>query len=294
MRDLARPPRAVPLLVRSRVLLGGTLNQFGWLWLGFSMFFFWIFGLNADVTSWWHFRGAVETVPGVITASVDTGFSSGGTEHSRGTPVYANHYTFRTADETEWRGVSYATGRRGSPGAVVRIEYPAGKPQISRIVGMRSAAVQGWVLPLVLLFPLIGVGLLAPGTRRGLKGIRLLKQGVRGGGTLKSKEPTNVSVNDQPVFKLVFEFTAEDGVAREVVAKSLRPEALEDEVEEPLLYLPSDPSFAVLLDALPGSPRIDEDGQMRVGSLLSTLRVTLVPGAAILGHGIYAVCRFAG
>ncbi|MCZ6795965.1 MAG: dockerin type I repeat-containing protein [Planctomycetota bacterium] len=113
--------------------------------------------MNADLTSWWHFRGAVETVPGVITASVDTGFSKGGTEHSRGTPVYSNHYTFRTADETEWRGVSYATGRRGSSGAVVTIEYPAGKPQISRIVGMRTAAVEGWVFPLILLFPLIGV-----------------------------------------------------------------------------------------------------------------------------------------
>ncbi len=78
------------------------------------------------------------------------------------------------------------------------------------------------------------------------------------------------------------------------MAKSHSPEILEDEVEEPLLYLPSDPSVVGLLDALPGSPRIDEDGQIRVESLLSTLLVTLAPGAVIFGHGIYAVSRFAG
>jgi hypothetical protein len=64
--DLALPPRYVPWLVRGQLLFGGFTNQFGWLWLGFSLIFVWLFGLNADLSAVLFTLEAVETANGIV------------------------------------------------------------------------------------------------------------------------------------------------------------------------------------------------------------------------------------
>ncbi len=63
-------------------------------------------------------------------------------------------------------------------------------------------------------------------------------------------------------------------------------------VMEPLLYDPGAPSRAVLLDELPGNPRIDENGQIRLDSPAKTLLALIVPSVVIIGHGCYLLSRF--
>ena len=303
--SLADPPREVPWAVKLRVLFGGFLSQFGWAFFGFGMVFVWAFTANADLLGWYRFGGELEYAQGTVTAGEATHCS---VNNSR---VYANHYRFTTGDGTEHTAVSYATGRRLSPGRQVRVEYPPGRPETSRIAGMRTS-IFGVATLLVLIFPAAGLGLLLPGLWRGLRGIRLLRDGKQAVGRLIDRKPTRARVNNQPVWKLTFEFTAEDGGVFQVSARTHDTSRLsgeapgslpgvaaasgggdgEDAPLEPLVYDPFRPARAALLDALPGGPRIDENGNIRVSRPLRTLAVLIAPAATILGHGVYIMIRY--
>ena len=283
--NLAGPPRPVPLLVRCRVLLGSPVGQIGWFFFGFGMIFFWAFVLNSELPTWASFRGELETARGVVTHVEATKASE---NHAR---IYANHYSFTGPDRIQYEGVSYSTGTQRHKGDAVIIEFPKGNPATSRIQGMRMGQF-GAAVVFVLIFPLVGLGFMLPGLWSGIKANRLLVNGKEALGTLKSKVPTNVKVNKRTVYKLTFEFVAEDGYTYQAVAKSHRPEILEDEAQEPLLYDPSDPRNAVMLDSLPGLPRIDERGQIQTRSHLKALLVLILPALTIIGHGTYLYIHF--
>jgi Protein of unknown function (DUF3592) len=281
---LGRPPREVPLLLRLRVLFGGFSNQFGWFFFGFGMIFVWAFTFNADLTSWYYFRGDVEKVPGQVTDSENTRLSV------NGTPVNANHYRFTAADGTEYQSTSYATGRALKKGKTITIEYPQGNPAVSRIAGMRRKP--GGLFGLIpLIFPLIGLIFMAVGIQKGIKGNRLLGRGEVATGKLISKEPTNTKINDRTVYKLTFEFEAGDGRTYQVQAKTHLPHKLEDEAEEPLVYDLMRPDYAVMLDNLPGRPRINDSGSF-AASGWGAIRCLLIPVATLIGHGMYIYLKF--
>jgi len=289
--NLAGPPRNVPLLVRLRVLFGGAVNQVGWLFFGFSLIFVWAFTLNADLTSWYRFRGRLENAQGKVLYSEKTGFSVGGSKRRKGTPVYANHYSFAGPDGVEYKGVSYRPRRQLKEGQKVTVEYPQGKPQISRIKGMRRKPLGLFGL-IPLIFPLIGLLLIVAGIKKGIKANRLLALGEQTTGQLKTKEKTKTEVNKKPVYKLTFEFKTPEGMTYQAMAKTHETAKLEDQPEEPLLYDPMRPSYAVMLDDLPGGPRIQENGNIQVGSAVKTIIVLIIPLATIIGHGIYIYLKF--
>lgn len=288
--NLTGSPRSVPILVRCRILFGGFLNQFGWLFFGFGMIFFWFFALNADLLGWYFFSGELETVQGIVTNSEKTGSSEGGSEHSKGTPIFANHYEFTYLGE-KYNGTSYATGKRKAKGAKVKIELPKGNPDRSRIKGMRTA-VFGPLAAFVVIFPSIGLCIIIAGLIKGRKTLRLLAHGKKGFGTLKSKEATNMTINDQRVYKLTFEFVAHDGRIYEATARTHETELLEDDAEEPLLYDPFRPAYSTMLDNLPGLPTIDQHGSIRTDSRIKSILVFFLPAVSIVGHGMYAYQRF--
>jgi hypothetical protein len=278
--DLALPPRHVPWLVRGQLLFGGFTNQFGWLWLGFSLIFVWLFGLNADLSSILFTLEAVETASGVVSAVEETNASEDEVS------VYAYYYSFRVEElETAYQGVSYSTGKYFEPEQEVVVEYLKRNPSISRIENTRRAEFGPWVLGLVLIFPLIGLGFVIFGLKNGFKANRLLARGKVGLGVLTSKEATNMEVNDQTVYKLTFEFTADDGMLYEVVTKTHLPYPLEDEAEERLLYDPYHPNYAVMLDNLPGAPDIDEMGNICPAGLTPGWLALVLPTLTLVGHG---------
>lgn len=289
--NMAGPPRSVPLSVRLRVLFGGAFNQAGWFVLGFGMAFVWAFTLNADLTGWYLFRGRLDTTEGKAIDCKKTSFSEGGSKHSKGTPVYAIHYAFTAADGTEYKGLSYITGKQFKQGQKVTIEYPQGRPQTSRIKGMRRKPVGLFGL-IPVIFPLIGLLFITGGIRKGLKANRLLALGEQTKGRLKSKERTNTQVNKKPVYKLTFEFNTSEGMTYEAVAKTHETGKLEDQTEEPLLYDPVRPSYAVMLDDLPGNPRINDTGNIKAGSASGTIMLLIIPLVTIIGHGIYIYLKF--
>ena len=277
---LALPPLPVPWPVRTQVLFGGFFNQFGWLFFGFGMVFAWIFGLSADFSPAYFALSQSETTQGTISDIQSTGASE------NETPVYANHFVFRVErEETEFFGVSYTTGQRYSIGQTVPVQYLADNPDVSRIEGARGGTFSAWILCLVGIFPIIGLIFIIAGMRRGVKGNRLLKNGKIGQGRLVDKSPTNTRINNRTVFKLTFEFEADDGMPYRAIAKSHLTDNLEDEPWEQLLYNPKNPGDAVLADNLPGAPDIDESGNIYTANPARSLGVLILPAIALIIHG---------
>ncbi|MBI3927534.1 MAG: DUF3592 domain-containing protein [Armatimonadetes bacterium] len=274
---LMPPPRATPLNLRLQLLFGGFMNQFGWLFFGFGMIFVWALGWNADLKAWTHFNGSLTTAEGVCLGSEET------SAEINEEPVYAYYYRFEHEGQ-HYEYVSYTSDDTLTEGQAVTVEFQAQDPTVSRIRGMRSAQFPPWALLLVAVFPLVGLGFIIAGIRHGLQAIRLLSTGLLGYGRLMQQEATGMSVNEQPVYQLVFEFKAVDGRTYEARSQTHEPHELMDEEEEALLYSPSNPFDAVLLDGLPGRPTMVSGG-FRARSPGSALSVLVLPGLALLVHG---------
>jgi hypothetical protein len=277
---LVPPPRQVPATLRARLLFGG-LGVLAWIWFGFGSAIATGFLRHADLTSWVLLRGALEEVPGTGLGCEPTGASEGGSKGQSGTPIYANRYAFGAGGD-ELEGVSYATGRCLGPGEAVRVEYPAGRPDRSRVQGMR----RGWFGPDVLfvaIFPLVGIALVLLSLRSGWRRLRLLSRGRLALGALVSDEPTRVSVNNRPVRKLTFTIDTETMGRRQVVVRSHVPELALDEPRERILYDPERPELAAAWDLLP-TIRLDERGELAPAGLAGSLLVLLPPVLAVIGH----------
>jgi hypothetical protein len=272
--QLASAPRRVPLSLQI-VNFFNVIAQVGWLIFGFGMIFFWAFVLNADF-SFVNFRAPYGTVEGKVTRVDETGASVNRSK------VRANHYQY-SVDGNFLEGVSYSTGESVSPEETVEIEFALGNPARSRIAGQRRALF-GPGVTFVSLFPLIGLAILVPATISGIKRNRLLREGLLVTGTLKSKSRTNVTINNRPLYELIFEFTARDGRRHEAKARTTVTERLEDEAQEPLLYDPADPTRAYVLDEAPARPEIEMNGDLR-GRPAAAVRSLILPTLMIAAHG---------
>ena len=276
--ELARPPRGVSLVAQVGVFFGGALQTFGWAWLCLTMIFVWFFAAGSDPTEPFRFSGALEEAQGNILESSATSLS---VNEQR---VFAITYRFEEGGQA-YEGVSYGTSPP-KPGAGVKVEFVAGDPADSRIQGLRRSKVPGWVMLLLLLFPSAGLLLIIPGVLRGLRGVRLLKGGRLVTGRLVSKERTNTQINNKYVYRMTFAFQAlEDERSYEVVTKTHTPEAIEDEEQERILYLPQRPEMALLLDDLPGSGQVGPQGDIQALDA-SPLKSLILPGLTLGGHGL--------
>jgi hypothetical protein len=286
MGDAAnRTPRQVPLLVRAGNLAGGFANQFGWSFFGFGMVFVWVFLPAVDVTSWYRFRGPLETASGTVTAVEKAGMTENDVE------VCRVRYAFAAPGGARHEGVSYVRGERFRPEERVTIQYRAGEPSVSRIRGARSAPLPIWAA-LVLVFPGVGLVFIAAGLRRGLRANRLLRDGKLGYGVLVAKAATSTSINNRPVYKLTFEFVAEDGRTYRAACKTHQTELVTDEAEERLFYDLLRPDDAIPLDLVATGIEMDDLGSVRPRRPVRAAAALIIPGLSILGHGLWAVLRY--
>lgn len=272
--DLAPPPRRVTPLATLEVLLGGALFQVGCGLVAFCSIFGWIFAGQADLSAWTRFMGQLETAPGELIALDSTGASV----NER--PVVAHRYRFTGPDGQAREGVSYATGNAGQLGDAVTVEFPAGDPTVSRIVGQGRTLFPPWLV-LVALLPLAALITAWCGLKTGLRRAWLLRHGRLTEGKLVAKEETSTRVNDQMVWKLTFSFRDDAGEAHQLSTRTHETAALEDEARERLLYDPGRPERAELLDALPGEGRTSPDGGWEATSSGRPLLKLLLPGLAL-------------
>jgi hypothetical protein len=146
------------------------------------------------------------------------------------------------------------------------------------------AALDDGVVPAAacLIFFFVGPAMVAFDMRRSTSAARLLSHGVPATGRLMSKKATSMSIDEKPVLELEFAFTARDGTERIARALTHRPAPLLDEENEPLLYDPDNIHAAVVLDELPGNPRISDDGAMRTSSIRAALLVLVLPVMSVV------------
>ncbi len=269
------PPRQVPLSLRLVNFFNGGA-QIGWAVFGFGMLFFWIFGTNADL-SFLTFRNPAGRAAGKITRVEDTNASQNKQK------IRKAYYQYSVAGE--WlEGKSYTNDGSPSQGDEVTVESDPGHPTRSRIEGMRRALFGPGALA-VTIFPAVGLALLIPLTLTGRKRNRLLREGVFTTGTMIDRRPTNVTINNHPVWEVVFEFHDHTGQRRECSARATDTTRLEDEPQEALLYDPGDPSTAYVIDEAPARPKFDLNGQLEGrpnAAALALILPSIVIGAHLL------------
>ena len=272
----ATAPRHVPFSLRliNVFNLGG---QIGWGLFAFGSIFFWTFVTNADFSGL-TMRGALQHASARVTEVKATGASV------NRQAVMANHYEFSVAGR-QYRGVSYGT----SAPTDVEVEFKDGDPETSRIVGMRRKMF-GPGVSFVTIFPLIGLLIAVFAAKYGLARNGILRDGVLASGKLVEKIPTNMTINDQRVFELTFEFTTRNGQRAQAKTRTHQPSRLEDDAQEQLLYDPQNPERAYLLDEAPAHPGVDGTGALIGRPVGAALRLVL-PAIAIALNTLLAVWK---
>lgn len=137
----------------------------------------------------------------------------------------------------------------------VPIQFDKNNPSFSRIQNMRMAEFDGTWLLFIFIFPFVGIVFLVISLIKGRKNISLVKNGFLTKGSVTNKEATNVRINNRTVYKVYFDYTANDGVQRRAFTRTHQPEKVEDEEKEQLLFNANNPEEAVLLDTLPRQVR---------------------------------------
>jgi hypothetical protein len=259
MKDIKRNPRFkqisnrqfgkeknIPFTIIIKIWFSDVLNVIGAIFLLFSIPFVLIFVPIATV-----FAPSVSesdpTVKGKITEVHGTNASI------NDMPVYEYVYKYSPSDGGHYEGIGYSTGQKFREGAPIMVKYKRNQAEISEVKELRNSTFSAGAGFIVLIFPLIGGILMFFGTKKAINSIMILKVGELAYGKFLHKTPTNTRVNNQMVYKLTFEFTANNGKVYEAIAKTHQYQRLLDEEQEQLVYDPDAPENAVMLDALPKS-----------------------------------------
>jgi hypothetical protein len=160
-------------------------------------------------------------------------------------------YNYKSPDGIEHTGKSFSEKYFFRPGDTVNIQYNSSLPSISRIKGTRTSEIGGGWVFISVPFLLIGLGFLFFSVRKVFRDIFLLRYGKVAMGKMLTKEPTSMSINNQPVYRFYFQFVADDGKTYTATCNTHLPYWIEDEEEEKLIYDPRDPENALLVDSLP-------------------------------------------
>ena len=96
-----------------------------------------------------------------------------------------------------------------------------------------------------------GLFFLIPSSRRTRRERKIIMAGLPTEGKLVLAEPTNLRVNEQPVYKLTFEFRSGRNKSERCSIRSHLIRNLSNEHKEKLIYDPRTPSNAIVIDTLP-------------------------------------------
>jgi hypothetical protein len=259
--------RLAPGLATQVVFLS-PLSVTGGLMLLFSQIFGWIFLPMIDLPSLSGWNRPLERAQARVVSVERTS-----------TRVNKRRVTAVAFEHGPHRGVSYTTDPRGlASGAVVDIEHPAGKPERARIVGMGRRAFPAWALVPLMPVVLAALVLLAIGVGVGLRRVGLLRRGELGKGELLERTPTNTRINQRRVHRHRYRFTTTDGRTGEVIARSHHDLPANGDV----IYDPETLN-AVVLDAMPGRPRLASHDELAATRPRLALAAALAPVAGVLG-----------
>jgi hypothetical protein len=152
-------PRRVPARLVWRLLFGSPIGIFGWCFVAFGMGFILASVPRVEFVTPDHDRETTATIMLVT--------PTGASENDQ--PIYRVDYVFTDATGAVMSGTSYT--KDPTVHGTQRVEYVAADPSRSRLEGMRSRPHSWWVLVVVVVFPLVGLGMALPELRTGLAGV---------------------------------------------------------------------------------------------------------------------------
>lgn len=283
---LSPAPRPLTVPVRLSLVLGQTLSVTGSLVLLFGSIFFTVFALQSEVRflPWWGEK--LERTEAVV-----TGISASSAEVND-QPVFEITYRLqgRQAGLPE-QGTSWTDGPPAvKVGQAVAVDYAPAHPAYNVLTGARPALFPAWV-GLVGLLPLAGVVLLGFGLRQGLAAIGLLTAALPATGKLVRTEGTNMTINDQPVIRYIYQFSAQ-GQSWEAKAET-HTGRYADGGDQLVLYHPEQPARALVAASLPGGLTLTGSGNFSARPLRVLLYLVLTAGVVLDLFLIAALWRFA-
>ncbi len=242
----------MPLSLQLRVTFGGVLPVIGWSLFGFGLIWIAFFLRISEPRFGDPFAGQVTTVQGRVVKVEATG------ARLNESTVFAVHFEY-PADDRKQLAVSYTTHAVPNVDANVLVDYVPLQPPAVRIRGMRTAlfpAATGFAM----IVPAAGLVVLMLGALRGLRSMRLLRDGQLTRGRLVDSQPTHTRINGLRVYRLTFRYVDDAKNEREGTVRTHRLPLVTDEQEELLLYEPGGARI-LLWDLLPGRPKVDRNGQ---------------------------------
>ena len=253
-----QPPRHLSLYSQAVLLCSGLYSTIGWIFLGFGMIFFWIFTYNSAAMLWLSPKVDWEHAQGIIVKIANTN------AYENEEDIYSLNYTY-FANGQKHTGKGYMMDDDLLEGDEIAIQFNPKNVVHSKLTNGRQKMFSAWTI-IILIFPLVGLGMLFYGIKANYKALKLIKTGSFSTGQMLSKEPTggHVSINevDYPIYKYEFQFFAK-GRDRIAECKTYKTHLVEDEVEEFILYDYVEPSVNVVYDAIPNAPDFDRLGQMK-------------------------------
>lgn len=250
----SRPPRKVPAHVVAAARKGRAQWTTGLVGLVFALFglvFVAVFFPWRALDEMQLATGDTRTVAGVVSGAKDTNMKV------NGRLVREYRFTFTPPEGTPRTGVCFAHGAGWEENESVTVRYLAGNSDVACIDGARLDEA-GLAAGLVVIFPLLGAGMLAWFVNQRRQIGRLLHEGVIAELDVLSVEATNMQVNKRPVYKITL---SSPGVGRQPVAvRRVNPADLtlvnrHREQKQPVfvLYDPRKPSRLIFPEALLGS-----------------------------------------
>ncbi len=270
--------RRVSLPLTLKLLFGGGTNQTGWCIFAFGLILTMLFKVPDALKSFSLLGAKTELATGTIIDVYRTNVEVNDRD------VFGVLYQFETPNGDSYEKASYSNQYVHESTKEVIVKYIAKNPEISQAVGYDYSP-GGYIIFLVLVFPGVGLMILFTGFRKGIRANDLLGTGVYTTGRLVSQGRTGVEINDQPVFKLQFEFSDTTGCTHILTEKTHNIEKLTDDVQEGLLYDRRKPSYAVLLDNLPAKFKVNDAGNLEVldgSEIVSALLSLIVPAIVII------------
>ena len=282
---LAPPPRRVGFAAGVRARFGGTLVQSGWGVIALGLLGGSWFAGDSELVTALTFVGSKHVTTGSVISAGETGAE-------RAEPILEVHYRY-AVDGVEHEGESYSLSATFAPGETVRVEYLDALPSSSRIVGLRKRRF-GMITSFVFGFVVLGIGLLWTRRVQLRDCARLLREGRVAPATLIHRRPTGHEVGGEIVDELTFRFAVERagehagyrGAARErdeheLVIHPEGSDAIAAASPHSVLYDPSRPSRALLIQELPRGVRVAFDGGFDAPSGDAALLLVLPTASAV-------------
>ncbi len=286
MRKIREPPRRVSPLLFANMFCANSpgLLIFGWIFACFGMIFVCAFVGQirmADVFGKWKPAGTATLV-----SSEDAKMKVNDTR------MYRHSFTVTPENGETITCVCHSGSKLMDDGDQPREVQALYDTRFGayRLEDTSLGVMGGWGLfsLFVLLFPIIGLGIVVSTFRTALRNWRLLKYGQVTKGVVMDISPTGTKINHQDVMNVTFEYITADGQRLQGSSSGLDVSRITDDDCEVLFYDPQHPKHIFLLDSLPeGSGPEDVTGAFHLRSTGTLIRTLLMTAVTLMFFAIF-------